>query len=94
MTAAIAIFVVALVFIATERVHRTKVALAGAALVVVTQTIDQEHAIEAVDFNTLGLLAGMMIIVRLTEPTGIYNYMAIRAGQVSRGRPLGVVVAL
>jgi len=94
MTAAIVIFVVGLVFIATERVHRTKVALAGAALVVVTQTIDQEHAIEAVDFNTLGLLAGMMIIVRLTEPTGIYNYMAIRAGQISRGRPLGVVIAL
>lgn len=46
------------------------------------------------DFNTLGLLAGMMIVVRLTEPTGIYNYMAIRAGQISRGRPLGVVIAL
>jgi len=94
VTAAVTIFVVALALIATERVHRTKVALAGAALVVVTQVIDQEHAIEAVDFNTLGLLAGMMIIVRLTEPTGIYNYMAIRAGQVSRGRPLGVVIAL
>jgi Na+/H+ antiporter NhaD/arsenite permease-like protein len=92
--AAVVIFVVALALIASERVHRTKVALAGAALVVVSQVIDQEHAIEAIDFNTLGLLAGMMIIVRLTEPTGIYNYMAIRAGQISRGRPLGVVVAL
>ena len=74
MAAAVVIFVVALALIASERVHRTKVALAGAALVVVSQVIDQEHAIEAVDFNTLGLLAGMMIIVRLTEPTGIYNY--------------------
>ncbi len=57
-------------------------------------TIDQEHAIEAIDFNTIGLLAGMMLIVRLTEPTGVYNYLAIRAGQLSRGRPLAVVAAL
>ncbi len=88
------IFVAGLAVIASERVHRTKVALVGAALVVISQTIDQEHAVEAVDFNTLGLLAGMMIVVRLTEPTGLYNYMAIRAGHVSRGRPLGVVIAL
>ncbi|MBD0282677.1 MAG: ArsB/NhaD family transporter [Thermoleophilaceae bacterium] len=94
MALAIGIFVVALALIATEWVHRTKVALIGAALVVVTQTIDQEHAIEAVDFETIGLLAGMMLMVRLTEPTGVYNYLAIRAGQASRGRPLAVVLTL
>jgi Na+/H+ antiporter NhaD/arsenite permease-like protein len=91
---AVGIFVVALAVIATERVHRTKVALIGAALVVITQTIAQEEAIDAIDFNTIGLLAGMMLIVRLTEPSGVYNYLAIKAGQLSRGRPLGVVIAL
>ena len=94
MGLAIALFVVALVVIATERVHRTQVALIGAALVVITQTIDQEHAIESVDFNTIGLLLGMMVVVRVTEPTGLYNYLAIRAGQAARGRPLAVVIAL
>jgi len=94
MALAIGLFVVALVVIATERVHRTQVALIGAALVVITQTIDQEHAIESVDFNTIGLLLGMMVVVRVTEPTGLYNYLAIRAGQVARGRPLAVVIAL
>ena len=94
MALAIAIFVAALAAIATERADRTKAALVGAALVLITQTIDQHHAIEAIDFNTIGLLAGMMLIVRVTEPTGVYNYLAIRAGQVSRGRPLAVVVAL
>jgi Na+/H+ antiporter NhaD/arsenite permease-like protein len=91
---AVGIFVAALAIIASERVHRTKVALIGAILVILTQTIDQEHAIEAVDWNTIGLLAGMMLIVRLTETTGVYTYLAIRAGQVSRGRPLAVVLAL
>jgi Na+/H+ antiporter NhaD/arsenite permease-like protein len=86
--------VVALALIASERIDRTKVALAGAVLVLITQTIDQDTAIEAVDWNTLGLLAGMMLIVKLTEATGIYTYLAIRAGQLSRGRPLVLTIAL
>ena len=60
----------------------------------VTQTISQEQAIEAIDFNTLGLLAGMMLIVKLTETTGVYTYLAIRAGQIAQGRPFYVVLAL
>jgi Na+/H+ antiporter NhaD/arsenite permease-like protein len=94
MTLAVGIFVVALGVIVTEKLHRTKVALAGGVLIVATQTIDQEQAIEAIDFNTIGLLAGMMLIVRLTETTGLYTYLAIRAGQLARGRPLAVVIAL
>jgi Na+/H+ antiporter NhaD/arsenite permease-like protein len=94
MALAIGIFAIALAAIASERVDRTKVALLGAAAVVVTGVIDQERAIEAVDFNTIGLLAGMMLMVRLTETTGVYTYLAIRAGQLSRGRPLAIVVSL
>ena len=85
MTAAMVIFVLALALIASERVRPHQGRAAGAALlVVIPRLIDQEHAIEAVDFNTIGLLAGMMLIVRVTEPTGIYNYLAIRAGQIAR----------
>ncbi|HWV85540.1 MAG TPA: ArsB/NhaD family transporter [Capillimicrobium sp.] len=94
MAFAIAIFAGALAVIATERVDRTKVAMVGAALLLITQTIDQEVAIEAIDWNTLGLLAGMMLIVRLTETTGIYTFLAIRAAQLSGGQPLKVVIAL
>ncbi len=94
MAVAVGIFVLALAAIASERVDRTKVALLGAIAVLVTQTIDQEHAIEAVDWNTIGLLAGMMLVVRITETTGVYTYMAIRAGQLSRGEPFLVVLAL
>ncbi len=94
MLLAILIFAGALAVIASERVDRTKVALIGAVLIVLTQTIDQEHAIEAIDFETIGLLAGMMLIVRVTEPTGVYTFLAIRAGQLARGRPFAVVIAL
>src|ERR687891_559128 len=94
MAWAIVIFVAALVAIATERVDRTKIALLGATLMLVTQIVDQEHAIASIDFNTIGLLVGMMVMVRLTETTGVYTWLAIRAGQISKGRPLPVVLSL
>jgi Na+/H+ antiporter NhaD/arsenite permease-like protein len=95
MAVAVATFLIALALIATERVHRTKAALLGAAVVVLfVGEFDQDKAIESVDFNTIGLLAGMMILVFLTQQSGVYDYIAIRAGQFSRGRPLAVVMSL
>jgi Na+/H+ antiporter NhaD/arsenite permease-like protein len=96
MAVAVIAFVVALAVIASERVHRTKVALIGEAIVVLFtgSVYDQELAIEAIDFNTIGLLAGMMILVHLTQQTGIYDYVAIKAGQLSKGRPFWVVISL
>ncbi len=93
MLLAIAIFVAALAVIASERVDRTKVALLGATIVLLTQTLDQEQAIDAIDWNTIGLLTGMMLMVRITEATGVFTWLAIRSGQWSRGRPLAVVLA-
>ena len=96
MAVAILTFVVALAIIASERVHRTKVAMIGAAIVVLFAgaEYDQELAIEAIDFNTIGLLAGMMILVYLTQETGVYDWIAIKAGQFSKGRPFWVVISL
>jgi Na+/H+ antiporter NhaD/arsenite permease-like protein len=91
---AVVAFGVALAVIAAERVDRTKVALAAMVFVLLTGTIEQEAAIGAVDWNTLGLLAGMMIMVKVTEPTGVYAWIAIHAGQLSRGRPFAVLLAL
>ncbi len=94
MTFAVAVFIAVLALIATERVDRTKVALAGAVIVLLAQTIDQEAAIAAIDWATIGLLVGMMVVVKLTETTGLYTYLAIRAGQASKGRPLALVLLL
>jgi Na+/H+ antiporter NhaD/arsenite permease-like protein len=95
MAIAVATFGLALALIASERVHRTKVALVGAAIVVLfVAQYSQEQAIESIDFNTIGLLVGMMILVHLTQQTGIYDYIAIRASQLSRGDSLRVVLAL
>ena len=91
---AVVIFALALALIAIEWVHRTKVALAGAAAMVLVGVLDQESAVESVDWATLGLLAGMMIIVGLTEPTGVFTFLALRVAQLSRGRPVALVFLL
>jgi Na+/H+ antiporter NhaD/arsenite permease-like protein len=91
---AVVIFVTALALVAVEWVHRTKVALAGAALMVLVGVIDQDGAIESVDWATLGLLAGMMVIVGLTQPTGVFSFLALRVAQLSRGRPVALVFLL
>jgi len=95
MAVAVATFLIVLGVIASERMHRTNVALLGAAIVVLfVGDFSQEQAIEAVDFNTVGLLAGMMILVYLTQQTGVYDYVAIRAGQLSGGRSFAVTMSL
>ena len=91
---AIVIFVVALAALALDWAHRTKIALGGAAAMVVLGVLDEEQAIEAIDWPTLGLLAGMMVIVALTEPTGFFTYVALKATQLSRGRPVALVLLL
>jgi Na+/H+ antiporter NhaD/arsenite permease-like protein len=88
------LFVVVLGVVATERIHRTTVALAGAAVAVVAGLISQEEAIAAIDWSVLGLLAGMMVLVWGTERTGVFTYLAIRVGQASRGRPAWLVFGL
>ena len=95
MAIAVATFLIALAIIASEKLHRTNVALLGAAIVVLfVGGFSQEQAIESVDFNTIGLLVGMMILVYLTQQTGVYDYVAIRAGQLSGGRSFAVTMSL
>jgi Na+/H+ antiporter NhaD/arsenite permease-like protein len=91
---AVVLFVAALAGIAFEWTHRTKIALVGAAGVVLLGILEEEQAIEAVDWSTLGLLVGMMVIVGLTERTGVFTYLALRVAQLSRGRPIRLVFLL
>ena len=95
MAIAVATFLIVLAIIASEKMHRTNIALLGAAVVVLfVGDFSQEQAIESVDFNTIGLLVGMMILVYLTQQTGVYDFVAIRAGQISGGRSFAVTMSL
>ncbi len=88
------LFAIVLGLVVVERIHRTKVALAGAAVAVLAGLLSQEEAIEAIDWGVLGLLAGMMVLVWGTERTGVFTYLAIRVGQASRGHPARLLFGL
>lgn len=92
------VFVAALVVIFAEKMHRSITAVAAAALMVAMGRIlgfyNEEAAIRAIDFPTLGLLLGMMMLVAMLEPTGFFQYVAVRAAQTSRGRPVRLFILL
>lgn len=92
------IFISALALIFTEKMNRTITAIAGAALMVgvgtALQFYTQDEAVAAIDFNTLGLLFGMMLLVALLEPTGFFQYLAVWAARLSKGQPVRLMVLL
>jgi Na+/H+ antiporter NhaD/arsenite permease-like protein len=91
---ATAIFLATYAIIVSEKIHRTVIALVGAGLLALTGILTPELAIEAIDFNTIGLLVGMMIIVGITRQTGVFEYLAIKAAKRSQGQPLKIMAAL
>ena len=93
-TVAVIIFVAAYVLIISEKVHRTIVGIVGAMLMIIAGIISQETAIHHIDFNTLGLLMGMMIIVNVTSETGLFNFLAIWAAKKVKAQPTKLLVAL
>ena len=93
-TIAITIFVVAYALIISEKVHRTIVGICGAMLMILFGIIDQDTAIRHIDFNTLGLLMGMMIIVNITSETGLFNFLAIWSAKKVKARPIALLIAL
>jgi Na+/H+ antiporter NhaD/arsenite permease-like protein len=95
---AVAVFTVAYVLIATERVHRVAAALGGAAVMLVLGATDAEHAFfseqAGIDWNVIFLLLGMMLIVAVLQRTGVFEYIAIWAAKRAKGRPFRVMVIL
>jgi Na+/H+ antiporter NhaD/arsenite permease-like protein len=91
-------FAASIALILSGRVHRTIVVMVGAVIMMAIGLAagfyTEEDAIRSIDFTTLGLLVGMMILMRLLEPTGVFEYLALRAGQLSRGDPWRLMVLL
>jgi Na+/H+ antiporter NhaD/arsenite permease-like protein len=95
---ALAIFLVAFVFIATEKADKVKVVLVASGAMAVLGLIPgaevffSEHA--GIDWNVIFLLLGMMIIVGIVKQTGVFDFLAIWAAKRARGRPYRLMVML
>ncbi|WP_027869135.1 ArsB/NhaD family transporter [Eubacterium sp. AB3007] len=89
----IIIFAITIVAIVTEKVHRTSAALAGVVLLLLTGVLSMETAVKHVDFNTLGVLLGMMLFVAVVRHSGLFEYISIKAAKLSHGDPWKITVA-
>jgi Na+/H+ antiporter NhaD/arsenite permease-like protein len=88
------IFLLTYALIATDRLDRTAVALAGGLAMVAFGVIDQAEAFAAIDLNVIFLLAGMMILAGILRRTGFFQWIAIRVIRLSGGEPVRLLVML
>ena len=88
----IIIFVVTMAAIMTEKVHRALAAVAGATLLLACKILDVESLASYIDFNTVGILIGMMLFVSVVKISGLFEYIAIKAAKLSKGKPWIIMI--
>lgn len=89
---AIAIFSIVMALIVSEKIERTIVALSGAALMFLFRIITFEEGISHIDFNTIFVLIGMMIVVSIVKKSGLFEYVAIMTAKISKGDPSKIMI--
>ena len=90
---AIVVFVVVIGLIISEKVNSAAAALAGAMALVVTGVMSAHKALSYIDFNTIGLLVGMMVFVAIIRQSGLFEYVAIKAAKMVHGDPWKIMIA-
>lgn len=93
-TLSIAIFIAVYIMIIWDKFDRTLIALAGALLMIIVRILNQEEAFGAIDFDTITLLIGMMMIVMVMRRTGIFEYLAIKVVKISKADPQRLIILL
>lgn len=89
----IVIFLVVIIAIMSERVHRTVAALTGSVVLLLTHILSVDAAIGYIDFNTIGVLIGMMLFVSVVKNSGMFEYISIKAAKLSHGNPWKIMMA-
>jgi len=91
---AVSILLVVYGVIMAEKFNRAVLSLLGAGLMILCGIMNQQQAVMGIDFNTIGLLTGMMVIVAISQKTGMFQYVAIKAAKMVKGEPWGILVML
>ncbi len=92
IASAIVIFCYIVLF--SEKLNRAVTTLFSATLMILCGILSQNEAFHAIDFNTISLLVGMMVIVSITERSGLFQFVAVWSAQKVRANPLGLMVIL
>lgn len=89
---AVIIFIMVIVAIMSEKVHRAVAAVTGSVLLVLFKVLSIEDCISYIDFNTIGVLIGMMLFVAVVKNSGIFEYIAIKAAKFAKGNPWKIMM--
>ncbi|MFV0440418.1 MAG: SLC13 family permease [Lachnospirales bacterium] len=91
---AVSIFVVVYGIIISEKINKVAIAMIGASIIIILKIIDFDVAVTYIDYNTIGLLVGMMVIVSVLRSTGVFEYLAIYVAKRVKGNPWGILSVL
>ncbi len=88
----VVVFLIVMAAIVTEKVHRTVAAVAGAVVLVCLHVLTVDDAVSYIDFNTIGVLIGMMLFVAVVRNSGLFEYVAIKAAKIAKGNPWKIML--
>jgi len=91
---ATALLIITYAAVISEKINRAIVALLGASLMIISGVLNQDAAIQGIDFNTIALLTGMMVLVAITGRCGVFQYIAIWATKKVNANPPGILLML
>lgn len=92
---AVTIFLIVYAFIITEKIHRSVIAMLGASAILLLGILDTKQAFyHHIDWETITLLIGMMILVGIINTTGVFQYLAVRAAKLAKGQPIRILILL
>ena len=92
-TISIVVFVAVMALVVSEKIHRALAALLGAVVLLVIGIIDFNAGMESIDFNTLGVLCGMMMFVAIVKESGLFEFVAIKSAKACKGNPWLIMIA-
>jgi Na+/H+ antiporter NhaD/arsenite permease-like protein len=91
---AITVFALTYLLVIADRINRSIIALLGAGVMVVSGVLSQDEAIRGIDFNTIALLTGMMVLVAIARRCGMFEYLAVWSAQKFRAQPWAILAML
>lgn len=89
---AVAVFILVMAAIVSEKIHRAAAAVAGAIVLILCGILTFEESLGFIDFNTLGVLVGMMIFVGVVKESGLFEFLAIKSAKIAKGNPWIIMV--
>ena len=88
----VVVFLVVMIALVTEKVHRTAAAVSGAVLLLCLRILSVDEAVSYIDFGTIGVLVGMMLFVAVVRNSGLFEYMAIKSAKIAKGSPWKIML--